>query len=463
MDDLTDGAAAAEIVQVISECRLLGARSESSLLLPQHIDDPIRTEHANGRSGTPIVYPHSARARTRRSGSSNSTMIAPTAVDSPAVRRTNRLLAGLSPEALSGLRDYLTPIALPLGTAIYEAEAPIKSLYFLTEGIVSLLQMTKDGSTAEVAVVGNEGVVGISMFMGRNMTPWRTVVRSPARALRLKAEVLARESARGGELQNLLLRYTQTLITQISQSAVCNRLHSVEQQFCRWLLASLDRLDSGELVMTQELLANMLGVRRERVTVAAGRLQQAGLIRYSRGRIVVVNRPRIEQRACECYVAVKREYDSLLSARESSRTPLASGPARPTRSFAITMSIEKLELSAGNLPTPLTDQGPATGKCAVVSVGKPRRRVAVIMQSRAIDSRWQSEVWEPVGVVSDYAGEGEPRVIVEEPGTTQWLYPGFDIVLQRAEAEGISTTCRPPHQTYSSCGARTTGGRCPTT
>ena len=225
----------------------------------------------------------------------------------------NRLLAALPAAEFKRLREDLEPVSLPLGTSIYEADAHIQYLYFPTEGIISLLQVMENGSSAEIAVVGNEGVVGISLFMGGQTTPSRAVVQSAARAHRLPAEKLNTEFRRGLNLQHLLLRYTQALITQMSQTAVCNRHHSVEQQLCRWLLMSLDRLDPGEeLVMTQELIANMLGVRREGVTEAAGKLQDAGLIRYARGRITVVNRPKLEERVCECYATVKKEYARLL-------------------------------------------------------------------------------------------------------------------------------------------------------
>jgi CRP-like cAMP-binding protein len=186
-------------------------------------------------------------------------------------------------------------------------------LYFPTEGIISMLEVTEDGSSAEIAVVGNEGVVGIAMFMGGKTTPSRAVVQSAARAERLKAQVLHREFSRGGELQVLLLRYTMALITQMSQTAVCYRHHSVEQQLCRWLLMSLDRLSGNELVMTQELIADMLGVRRQGVTEAARKLQADGLIRYARGRITALDRPGLEQWVCECYTVVRKEYERLLS------------------------------------------------------------------------------------------------------------------------------------------------------
>ncbi len=228
-------------------------------------------------------------------------------------RPGNHLLAALPADALERLRGALDVIPLQLGEAIYEAGVAMHHLYFPVEGIVSMLQVMEDGSSAEIAVVGNEGVVGIAMFMGgAATTPSRAVVQSAGHAYRLEGERLHSEFKRGGRLQELLLRYTQALITQMSQTAVCNRHHSIEQQLCRWLLLSLDRLPSSDLVMTQELIANMLGVRREGVTEAAGKLQQAGLIRYARGRIEVLNRAKLERRVCECYTTVKKEYDRLL-------------------------------------------------------------------------------------------------------------------------------------------------------
>jgi CRP-like cAMP-binding protein len=213
----------------------------------------------------------------------------------------------------NALYPWLPSVALPLGSSVYEAGSETPHLYFPTEGIISMLEVTEDGSTAEIAVVGNEGVVGISVFMGGKTTPSRAVVQSAGSAERLRAQVLQREFRRGGELQVLLLRYTMALITQMSQTAVCYRHHSAEQQLCRWLLMSLDRLPGNELVMTQELIADMLGVRRQSVTEAASKLQADGLIRYARGRITALNRSRLEQRACECYTVVKREYERLLS------------------------------------------------------------------------------------------------------------------------------------------------------
>jgi CRP-like cAMP-binding protein len=201
---------------------------------------------------------------------------------------------------------------LPLGEVLYEPGATLSHVYFPTTAIVSLLYVMEDGASAEIAVVGNEGIVGISLFMGGGSTPSRAVVQSAGQCFRLKARTLKDEFDRSGPVLHLLLRYTQALITQMSQTAVCNRHHSLEQQLCRWLLLSLDRLQGDELVMTQELIANMLGVRRGGVTEAALLLQQAGLIRYVRGHIVVLDRPALEKRVCECYAVVKHEYDRLL-------------------------------------------------------------------------------------------------------------------------------------------------------
>ena len=201
---------------------------------------------------------------------------------------------------------------MELGDALYESGVQLRHVYFPTTCIVSLLYVMKDGASAEIAVVGNEGMLGISLFMGGETTPSRAVVQSAGHAFRLKADVLKTEFGRFGPMMHLLLRYTQALITQMAQTAVCNRHHSVDQQLCRWLLLSLDRLASNELSMTQELIANMLGVRREGVTHGAGKLQAAGLIHYHRGKITVLDRPGLEARACECYQVVKTEFDRLL-------------------------------------------------------------------------------------------------------------------------------------------------------
>jgi CRP-like cAMP-binding protein len=236
---------------------------------------------------------------------------AATAAPHPATH--NRLLAALPDEDFRRLEPHLEPLALPLGWALYESGDRQAHVYFPTEGIVSLLYVMENGASAEIAVAGNEGLVGVSMFMGGDSTPSRAIVQSAGHAYRLGAGILKREFELGGPLQHMLLRYTQALITQMAQTAVCNRHHSVERQLCRWLLLSLDRLASNEIHMTQELIANMLGVRREGVTEAAGRLQEAGLISYQRGRIAVLDRPGLEQRVCECYAVVKRECDRLLN------------------------------------------------------------------------------------------------------------------------------------------------------
>jgi len=226
--------------------------------------------------------------------------------------RNNHLLAALPAADYERLLPHLELIPLPLALAVYESGDAQGYVYFPTNGIVSLLYVMEDGASAEIAVVGNEGLVGIALFMGGESTPSRAVVQSAGYAYRVRAGMLKVEFGLGGDLQHLLLRYTQALITQMAQTAVCNRHHSVEQQLCRWLLLSLDRLPSSELTMTQELIANMLGVRREGVTEAAGHLQAAGLIHYSRGRISVLDRPKLEAKVCECYAVVKREYGRLL-------------------------------------------------------------------------------------------------------------------------------------------------------
>ena len=228
--------------------------------------------------------------------------------------KANRLLAALPDDSLRTLQPFLEAVPLPLGMVVYESGAAQGYVYFPTSSIVSLLYVLADGASAEIAVTGNEGLVGIALFMGGETTPSRAVVQSAGYGYRLRAAVLKKAFEAGGELQHLLLRFTQALITQMTQTAVCNRHHSVDQQLCRWLLLSLDRLPGKELAMTQELIANMLGVRREGVTEAAGKLQAEGLIRYSRGHITVPDRKRLEERVCECYAVVKKEYDRLLPA-----------------------------------------------------------------------------------------------------------------------------------------------------
>ncbi len=229
--------------------------------------------------------------------------------------RDNHLLAALPAADYERLLPHLELAPLPLGRVVYEAGGKLSYVYFPTNSIISLLYVMEDGASAEIAVTGHDGLVGIALFMGGDTTPSRAVVQSAGYGYRLKAAVLKREFELGGALQHLALRYTQALITQMAQTAVCNRHHTVEQQLCRWLLLSLDRLPSNQLTMTQELIANMLGVRREGVTEAAGHLQKDGLIRYSRGQITVLDRPSLETRVCECYAVVKKEYDRLLPAR----------------------------------------------------------------------------------------------------------------------------------------------------
>jgi len=237
---------------------------------------------------------------------------------SPDSPKQNYLLAALPAKDYARLLPDLELVPMPLGRAIYESGGKMGYVYFPTTSIVSLLYVMESGASAEIAITGNEGLVGIALFMGGETTPSRAVVQSAGSGYRLKAGVLKREFAMGGQLQHLALRYTQALITQMSQTAVCNRHHSVEQQLCRWLLLSLDRLPSNELTMTHELIANMLGVHRIGVTRAAGELQAAGLISYSRGHITVLDRPKLEEQVCECYAVVKREFDRLFPDRTAS-------------------------------------------------------------------------------------------------------------------------------------------------
>jgi CRP-like cAMP-binding protein len=227
--------------------------------------------------------------------------------------KENQLLAALPPVVLKRWQKSLEDVELPLGEVLYEPGTVLSHVYFPTTAIVSLLYVMEDGASAEIAVVGQEGLVGISLFMGGESTPSRAVVQSAGLGLRMKAANLKNELARSGPVMRLLLRYTQALITQMAQTAVCNRHHSLDQQLSRWLLLSLDRLSGHELIMTQELIANMLGVRREGVTEGALKLQKAGLIRYTRGRITVLDRAGLERRSCECYAVVKKEYDRLFS------------------------------------------------------------------------------------------------------------------------------------------------------
>jgi CRP-like cAMP-binding protein len=238
-------------------------------------------------------------------------MSLPTAASARCAPQQNRLLAALSSVECDRLYPHLRLVQMPLGKVLSEPGDLLRHVYFPVDCIVSLLYVLESGASAEISVVGNEGLVGIALFMGGETTPSRALVQSAGHAYRLDGKRLKEEFHRSGDLQLLLLRYTQALITQMDQTAVCNRHHSVDQQLCRWLLLSLDRVASNELVMTQELIANMLGVRREGVTEAAGKLQKLGAIRYSRGQIKVVNRPMLEQLCCECYSVVKLESDRI--------------------------------------------------------------------------------------------------------------------------------------------------------
>src|SRR5579864_5244090 len=223
----------------------------------------------------------------------------------------NHLLAALSAAERKRIFPQLQLVEMPLGKVLYESGDILRHVYFPIDSIVSLLYVLSDGASAEISVVGNEGLIGIALFMGGETTPSRAIVQSAGHAYRLIGQQLKGEFHRNGEMQLLLLRYTQALITQMAQTAVCNRLHSVDQQLCRWLLLSLDRLPTNQLSMTQELMANMLGVRREGITIAAAKLQKLGVIRYSRGSVAILDRPRLEEMCCECYAVVKRETDRL--------------------------------------------------------------------------------------------------------------------------------------------------------
>jgi CRP-like cAMP-binding protein len=230
-------------------------------------------------------------------------------------QKANSLLAALPDPEWRRWEPLLEHVEMPLSQVLYEPGATLAHVYFPTTSIVSLLYVMEDGASAEIAVVGNEGLVGVSLFMGGESTPSRAVVQSAGHGFRLEAQLMKDEFNRAGPVLHLLLRYTQALITQMSQTAVCNRHHTLDQQLCRWLLLSLDRLQGNELTMTQELIANMLGVRREGVTEAAGKLQHAGLISYARGHIRVLDRAGLEERTCECYAVVKKEYSRLLPQR----------------------------------------------------------------------------------------------------------------------------------------------------
>ena len=231
--------------------------------------------------------------------------------------KKNRLLAALPDVEFNRWLSWLEWVDMPLGNVLYESGTTLSHIYFPTTSIVSLLYVMENGASAEIAVAGNEGLLGVSLFMGGGSTTSRAVVQNAGAGYRLKSDILKEEFERDGPVRHLLLRYTQALLTQMSQTAVCNRHHSLDRQLCRWLLVTLDRLSGNELVMTQELIANMLGVRREGVTEAAVKLQNAGLIRYARGRINVLDRPGLEKRSCECYAVVKKEYDRLLPVKRA--------------------------------------------------------------------------------------------------------------------------------------------------
>jgi CRP-like cAMP-binding protein len=233
-------------------------------------------------------------------------------MDSPQNPNQNHLLAALPTAEFERIAPHLELVAMPLGGVLYESSGQLPHVYFPTTAIVSMHYVLENGASSEIAGVGNEGVLGVSLFMGGNTTPSRAIVQTAGHGYRLKARLLMEEFERRGVLQHLLLRYTQALMTQVSQTAVCNRHHAVEQQLCRWLLLTLDRLPSNELTMTQELIASMLGVRREGITEAAGHLQKAGCIHYRRGHISVLDRAGLEARVCECYAVVKKEHDRLL-------------------------------------------------------------------------------------------------------------------------------------------------------
>ena len=244
----------------------------------------------------------------------------------------NQLLIALTPDERARWLPLMEPVELPLGRVLHESGCTLSHVYFPTTAIVSILYVTKEGASAEIAMVGNEGLVGISLFMGGDTTPSRAVVQSAGQGYRLRAQLIKDEFERSGPVMHLMLRYTQALITQMSQTAVCNRHHSLDQQLCRWLLLSLDRLQGNELVMTQELIANMLGVRREGVTECALKLQAAGLIRYARGHIFVLDRAGLEARTCECYAVVKKEYERLLPQPPCHGNPASGAPGpRPGR------------------------------------------------------------------------------------------------------------------------------------
>jgi CRP-like cAMP-binding protein len=285
--------------------------------------------------------------------------------------RQNHLLAALPLEDYARLLPYLEPVALPLGWTVRRAGNRERYLYFLTAGIVSHFYVMENGASAHFALTGSEGAIGVASFLGGESMPSHAVVLSPGYAYRLGADLLKSEFEHNGLLSHLLLRYTQALITQMVQTAACNRHHSVEQQLCRWILASLDRVSSNGLAMSQELIANMLGVRRESVTEAAGRLQKTGLIHYSRGHISVLDRPLLEAQACECYAVVKREYDRLLPAQD------AIGNARDTCSIPGNQSRGPSVTSVVHGPASIRTSTTGTRKRFAIGDAQERSRAAL--------------------------------------------------------------------------------------
>lgn len=255
------------------------------------------------------LYRDKLRSCARFCASSNNPYRMP---PSPTDPRSNSLLAAIPQKDWERFSQHLSPVALDLGLVLHEPGREQFHMYFPTDAIISLIYVLESGASAEIAIVGREGMVGTALFMGGIATPTRAVVQSAGQGFRIPAAHLREEFARAGPIQDLLLRFTQSIMVQMGQTAVCNRHHNVDQQLCRWLLMSLDRLSTDQLSMTQELIGNMLGVRREAVTEAAGKLQRAGIIQYARGRILVLDRPRLEELSCECYEVVRHELDRLL-------------------------------------------------------------------------------------------------------------------------------------------------------
>jgi len=322
----------------------------------------------------------------------------------PPVRpEQNHLLAALSPEVQDRLFPHMEIFPLPLGKVLYESGAALRHVYFPTDAIVSLLYVMENGASAEISVVGNEGLIGVALFMGGDTTPSRAIVQSAGAAFRLPGQRIKDEFLLHGELLALMLRYTQALITQMAQTAVCNRHHSVDQQLCRWLLLSLDRLPDNKLTMTQELIANMLGVRREGVTEAAGKLQKMGVIKYSRGQITVLDRPRLEQLSCECYKVVKAETDRLLTSpypvsskkknRVAAHQPLRPGKF-PCKSFSLEQTIVQTEFMVSAQTPTMTASAlnACICNCIIMTAARPKpggRPIPYTGQQHGYNSRCQ--------------------------------------------------------------------------